>query len=301
MNREALIAHLSSISAIPVTPFLADVQIDYAAYSRLVRRLVQNGIQTVTPNGNTGEFYALSPEECELCVQAAVQGADLETLVMCGVGLDVATAVRTGRNAERAGAQAMMIHQPTHPFISQDGWITYHRAIADALPEMGVVLYMRDVSVTAAMISRLADVCPNLVGIKYAVANPMAFAAVVQQVGADRLAWICGLAEGWAPFFFVGGAQGFTSGLVNVVPHLSLEMLDSLKRSDYASAMRVWTRVKPFEDLRARRNSANNVPVVKEALAQMGLCERFVRPPITELPSSERAEVRELLASWSAD
>jgi 4-hydroxy-tetrahydrodipicolinate synthase len=82
---------------------------------------------------------------------------------------------------------------------------------------------------------------------------------------------------------------------------MSLDMFDSLKQSDYATAMRVWTLVKPFEDLRARRNSANNVPVVKEALAQLGLCERYVRPPISELPESERAEVRSILASWDVE
>jgi 4-hydroxy-tetrahydrodipicolinate synthase len=60
--------------------------------------------------------------------------------------------------------------------------------------------------------------------------------------------------------------------------------------------MAVWRRVKPFEDLRARRSAANNVPVVKEALAQLGVCGRTVRPPISEVPEAERAEVAALLA-----
>jgi 4-hydroxy-tetrahydrodipicolinate synthase len=37
---------------------------------------------------------------------------------------------------------------------------------------------------------------------------------------------------------------------------------------------------------------------VKEALAQLGLCGRAVRPPITELPAVDRAEVARILASW---
>jgi 4-hydroxy-tetrahydrodipicolinate synthase len=64
--------------------------------------------------------------------------------------------------------------------------------------------------------------------------------------------------------------------------------------------MRIWRSVKPFEDLRARRNSANNVPVVKEALAQLGLCDRRVRPPLETLDAAERAEVASILASWAA-
>jgi 4-hydroxy-tetrahydrodipicolinate synthase len=130
------------------------------------------------------------------------------------------------------------------------------------------------------------------------VPNPQLFAAIVQEVGAERLAWVCGLAEGWAPFFWIGGAQGFTSGLVNVHAARSLEMLSCLRGGDYPGAMRVWAQVKPFEDLRARRDNANNVSVVKEAMAQLGRSTRSVRPPISELPDNERAEVTAILSDW---
>jgi 4-hydroxy-tetrahydrodipicolinate synthase len=190
-----------------------------------------------------------------------------------------------------------MVHQPVHPYQSPDGWVAYHAAIADALPGLGIVLYVRDPNVSAAMLSRLAAECPNVVGVKYAVPNPRQFASIVAAVGYDRLAWVCGLAEGWAPFFWPGGATGFTSGLVNVDTSAPFEMLHRLQAGDYPGAMAVWRRVKPFEDLRARRGAANNVPVVKEALAQLGVCERTVRPTISEVPADERAEVAELLAS----
>jgi 4-hydroxy-tetrahydrodipicolinate synthase len=204
-----------------------------------------------------------------------------------------------GRFARQAGAQALMIHQPIHPYQSADGWVAYHQAIAESLPELGIVPYVRDASVSGAMLRQLAERCPNLIGVKYAVANPMQFAAVVQAVGPDRLAWVCGLAEGWAPFFWVGGARGFTSGLVNIRADLSLRMLSSLRDGDFAGAMRVWSLIKPFEDLRARGNNANNVPAVKAALAELGLCGATVRPPISELSPAEVGEVRAILKHWN--
>jgi 4-hydroxy-tetrahydrodipicolinate synthase len=108
--------------------------------------------------------------------------------------------------------------------------------------------------------------------------------------------WVCGLAETWAPFFWLGGARGFTSGLVNVTPHRPLELLAHLREGDHAAAMAVWSLVKPFEDLRARAGNAGNVSVVKEALAQLELCGRTVRPPISEVSTGERAEVAAILA-----
>jgi 4-hydroxy-tetrahydrodipicolinate synthase len=300
MDRARLIADLSTICAIPVTPFAADGTIEWDAYGRVIERLVDGDITVVTPNGNTGEFYALSAEECDRAVAVtaeALAGRSARVLLMPGVGHDVATAVALGKTAARLGSPAVMVHQPIHPYQSAEGWVEYHAAIAAALPDLGIVPYVRDPSVTAATLSRLAAAAPNVVGVKYAVPNPMQFAATVAAVGAECLAWVCGLAEGWTPFFWPGGAVGFTSGLVNVETGSPFRMLRALQAGDYATAMDVWRRVKPFEDLRARRSAANNVPVVKEALAQLGVCGRTVRPPISEVPEAEREEVAALLAS----
>jgi 4-hydroxy-tetrahydrodipicolinate synthase len=290
---------LRSVVAIPVTPFAEDGWIDTRALARIVARMADAGIRVMTPNGNTGEFYALAPEEYGRTVETTVATMAGQGLVISGIGFDTATAIRMGRSAEAVGADGVMIHQPLHPYRSSGGWVAYHQAIASALPEMAVVLYVRDAAVTAAMLEALLDDCPNVVGVKYAVGDVGRFAALVDALGARDLAWVCGLAEPWAPFFWLAGADGFTSGLANVDPALSLELLSCLRGGDYEGAMRVWRSVKQFEDLRARRDSGNNVPVVKEALAQLNLCDRRVRPPLEELDAAEREEVASILARWT--
>lgn len=79
----------------------------------------------------------------------------------------------------------------------------------------------------------------------------------------------------------------------------SLAMLRCLQAGDYPAAMQIWAEIKPFEDLQARHDNANNVSVVKEALAQLGLSSRTVRPPISELSEQERAEVAGIIAAWN--
>jgi 4-hydroxy-tetrahydrodipicolinate synthase len=298
MDVQAMIDALSTVIAIPVTPFVqreGAIYTDFTAYAHLVDRMVSGGIKVVTPNGNTSEFYSLTPQEMRQSVEATMAGVAGRALVLAGVGFDVQTAIEMAHFAAGQGAQAIMVHQPVHPYRSDEGWVAYHKAIADAVPALAIVPYVRDATIGAAAIGQLADQCPNFVGIKYAVGNPPLFASIVQTVGKERLAWICGIAESWAPFYYVAGACGFTSGLVNVTTELSLEMQESLALGNYDNAMRIWQQIKPFEDLRARRNNANNVSAVKEAMAQLGLCERAVRPPISELPESERAEVSEIL------
>ncbi|MFE7272718.1 dihydrodipicolinate synthase family protein [Streptomyces sp. NPDC057623] len=291
---------LADVVAIPVTPFAEDGSVDQDAHRALLRRLLDGGITTLTPNGNTGEFYALTPEERRLVTELTVdESRDRDAAVLVGVGHDVPTAIATARHARDLGAQMVMVHQPVHPYVSQSGWVDYHRAIAAAVPELGVVPYIRNDRLGGARLAELADDCPNVIGVKYAVPDAARFAAFARDAGLERFVWVAGLAEPYAPSYFSAGATGFTSGLVNVAPSVSLNMIEALRSGDFPAAMKVWEQIRRFEELRAANGSANNVTVVKEALASLGLCRRDVRPPSRHLPEDERAEVAALAAGWS--
>ncbi|MEW1779394.1 dihydrodipicolinate synthase family protein [Streptomyces sp. NPDC086777] len=292
-------AALADVVAIPVTPFAADGGIDRDAHRALLRRLLDGGVRTLTPNGNTGEFYALAPQERQLVTELTLDEAGDRAAVLVGVGHDIATAVATARHAREHGAQMVMVHQPVHPYVSQAGWVDYHRAVAAAVPGLGVVPYIRNAQLPGARLAELADACPNVIGVKYAVPDAARFAAFARDAGLDRFVWVAGLAEPYAPSYFSAGATGFTSGLVNVAPAVSLAMIEALRSGDYPAAMKVWEQIRRFEELRAANGSADNVTVVKEALAALGLCRRDVRPPSRQLPEEERAEVAAIAAGWS--
>ena len=133
---------LATAVAVPVTPLHADGTPDWDTYARLIGRLADAGITIITPNGNTGEFYALDQAEARQATQTAAQAVrgrqPAELLV--GVGHDIATATEAARHAGDHGARMIMIHQPVHPYVSAQGWIDYHVAIANAVPDLGVVL-----------------------------------------------------------------------------------------------------------------------------------------------------------------
>ncbi|MFJ9906492.1 dihydrodipicolinate synthase family protein [Streptomyces sp. NPDC101152] len=290
---------LADVVAIPVTPFAEDGSVDQEAHRALLRRLLEGGVRILTPNGNTGEFYALTPEERRLVTELTVEEAGDRATILVGVGHDVPTAVASARHARELGAQMVMVHQPVHPYVSQAGWVDYHRAIAEAVPELGVVPYIRNGQLSGFRLGELGHACPNVIGVKYAVPDAARFAAFARDAGLDRFVWVAGLAEPYAPSYFSAGATGFTSGLVNVAPSVSLNMLEALRSGDYPAAMKVWEQIRRFEELRAANGSANNVTVVKEALASLGLCRRDVRPPSRTLPEDERAEVAAIAAGWS--
>jgi 4-hydroxy-tetrahydrodipicolinate synthase len=293
-------AALAGVVAIPVTPFTADGAVEWDRHGALLRRLVDAGVTAVTPNGNTGEFYTLTPAEARRAAENTVKEVGERATVIVGVGLDTAAAITAASHARDCGAHLVMVHQPVHPYISGEGWTEYHRTIAEAVPELGVVLYIRDARITGEQIARLGELCPNVVGIKYSVPDPVRFASVAHDAGRDRFVWLAGLAELSAPGYFVLGASGFTSGLANVAPAVALDMYRLLAANDYRGALEIWDLIRPFEQLRAADAAADNVSVVKEALAQLGLCRRDVRPPSRTLPNTVRDHIESILANWGA-
>lgn len=293
-------AALAGVVAIPITPFAEDGAVDWDRHGALLRRLVDAGVGAVTPNGNTGEFYTLSQAEARRAAENTVKEVGERAAVIVGVGLDTSGAIAAAEHARDCGAHLVMVHQPVHPYISGEGWTEYHRTIADAVPELGVVLYVRDSRITGEQIARLGELCPNVIGVKYSVADPVRFASVAHDAGRERFVWLAGLAELSAPGYFALGASGFTSGLANVVPQAALDMYRLLAAGDYRGALKIWDLIRPFEQLRAADSAADNVSVVKEALAQLGLSRRDVRPPSRTLPDAVREEIASILAGWGA-
>jgi 4-hydroxy-tetrahydrodipicolinate synthase len=297
MNLLPLRQALAGVVAIPVTPFTGTGLIDEPAYGAVLNHMIEGGINVVTPNGNTSEFYALSTAETRRVLDLTISVVGSRAVIVSGVGGSVPEAIEAAQYARDAGADAIMVHQPVHPYVSRSGWVEYHAQIANAVPELGMVTYLRNPVIEGKDVEELAHRAANFVAVKYAVPDPVRFATVMQQCNADTLVWIAGLAESSAPGYFAYGATGFTSGLVNIAPRLSLDLLDALRAGDREEVMRIWAAIRPFEELRARRNSENNVSVVKEALAQLGLCRRDVRPPISTLGEEERLLVAGFLGS----
>ena len=176
---------LATVVAIPVTPFDELGDVDWDAHARVVRRLVDGGVTVLTANGNTGEFYSLAQDEARQVTESAIKAAVGNAEIMVGVGLDVATAIAAARHAATAGASMVMIHQPVHPYISGEGWLAYHQSIARAIPDTGVVLYIRDTRFDGPLIRELGEICPNVIGVKYGLRDATVFARVARDAGTE--------------------------------------------------------------------------------------------------------------------
>lgn len=286
---------LKGISGVPVTPYGADGEIDAALLSKLIGRLADAGIHNLMAAGNTGEFFSLSLDEVRRVHVATIEGADGKTLVSAAVARSLVEAKSLARDAIAAGAGAIMVHHPMDPFAGPSAQVDYFLALADAAT-VPVIAYVRTDTFSVADFRRLGA-HENIAGVKYASTNLMLLAEVIRSCEDLPAIWVCGLAEAWAPPFYAIGAQGFTSGFVNVFPEISLKVHAALTRGDYAEARKLINRFSQFEELRTHYRNGSNVTVVKEALKIMGQDVGKVRlPGVPELSSEELNVLRGIIA-----
>lgn len=298
MKYAHLTQQLHTVCAISMTPFIGeDKAIHWEALERNIRFLLDNGVKVIVPCGNTSEFYALTFEEAKQEIQKVVEIVNKRALVVAGIGYSVEMAIELGRFAQKAGADAVMIHQPIHPYITERGAVSYYKKIIEAL-DIPSIVYFKDPYLSDDVLKALAPL-DKFIAVKYAINDLPRFARIVREIPEEcGIAWICGTAEKWAPFFYHAGAVGFTSGLVNVHPQLSFRMLRALQAGDQKTVWEVWKEVLPFEDLRAKYNNGNNVVVIKEAMNQLGMDAGVTREPVDPLNAQDREEVTNILKGW---
>lgn len=268
---------LTGISGILVTPYDQDGDISPKRQKPIVDRAIAAGVHIMVANGNTGEFYALTLDEAEAMVQASAEHVGGRVPLIAGVGRGIRDACRLASVSRRAGASALMIHQPPDPFSSPRGLVDYVRTVADAADGLPTVLYLRNDAIGTKAIVDLCGI-PSVIGVKWATPNPLKLSEAIAACDPE-VVWVGGLAEVWAPTFYAVGAQGFTSGLINVWPQRSVVIHAALAAGDYAGANRLIDGMKAFEAVRAEEMNGTNVTGVKAALALIGHDCGATRPP----------------------
>jgi len=298
-NYREFAKRFETISAISMTPFFPDTkEIDWNGVKENVDFLLEHGAKVIVPCGNTSEFYALTLDEAKEEIRRVVEWVDGRALVLAGIGYSAETAIELGKYAQEVGADAVMIHQPIQPYVTDRGAVSYFKKIIEAL-DIPSVLYFKDPQLSDQVLKELAPL-EKLVAVKYAINDLPRFAKVTRDIPADQynLTWICGTAEKWAPFYFNAGAKGFTSGLINVCPEKSFQMLHGLQQGDSETVWKLWEETLEFENLRGKYNNGNNVVVVKEAMNQLGLTAGVTREPVDPLDEGDKQAVTQLLQKW---
>lgn len=279
-----------------ITPFTHDT-VDYNAFKVLIDSQMEAGIDAIVVCGTTGEAATMSYAEKMRTLETAVRHVDGRIPVIAGTGANsTETAIALSRDAERIGADALLVVTPYYNKATQSGLILHYETIANSVNKP-VILYnvpsRTGVSCTAETYATLST-HPNIVGVKEASGNLSLVQKTRELCPDDFYIW-SGNDDETAPIMLLGGA-GVISVVSNVAPKEMVALTQACLRGDFRAAGAQQLHLRQLCEILFCE--VNPIPV-KTAMSMMGFCEEILRLPLCEMGENNRKELQRVLQAYA--
>ncbi|CAM2193789.1 5-dehydro-4-deoxyglucarate dehydratase [Paraburkholderia kururiensis] len=291
----------SGLLSFPVTDFDANGDFRPDTYAARLEWLAPYGASALFAAGGTGEFFSLQPGEFTDIIRTAVETCRNKVPILAGAGGPTRTAIAFAREAERVGAQGVLLLPHYLTEASQEGLAAHVEAVCKSV-NFGVVVYNRGACrLQADTLARLADRCPNLVGFKDGIGDIELMVTIRRKLG-DRFTYLGGLptAEVYAAAYKALGVPVYSSAVFNFIPKTAVEFYQAIANDDHATAGRLLDQFfLPYLEIRNRR-AGYAVSIVKAGARLVGHDAGPVRAPLTDLTEEECAKLDALIKSVGA-
>jgi 4-hydroxy-tetrahydrodipicolinate synthase len=275
------------------TPFDGDGELDLNAFVALCTRQIDAGAAAIIVGETAGEASTLSAAEKLRLVRCAVETAQGRARVIAGAGSNSTDrAIELTRQAERAGADAVLSVVPYYNKPMQEGMVVHFRAIA-ASTALPVILH----DIPARTVRELSDATlitlaesAQFVGLRDGAGN-VARPLRLQQRLRPHFRLLTG-DDATAPAYMMAGGHGCMSAIANVIPGLCQAIHASLSEGRLQSARLLSSRLSPIAELLA----ADHPVALKYALALLGLVRPDTRLPLVPLDDTARRLVEAAVA-----
>jgi 5-dehydro-4-deoxyglucarate dehydratase len=280
----------------PLTDFDADLRFAPKPYAERLEWLQPYGASALFAAGGTGEFFSLAPAEYSEVIKVALDTCRGRTPIIAGAGGGTTLAIQYAQEAERLGAQGILLLPHYLTEATQAGLIAHVEAVCKAV-KIGVIVYNRGAcKLTPASLLVLAERCPNLIGFKDGLGDIEKFVAIRQTLG-ERFAYLGGLptAEVFAGAYKAMGCPVYSSAVFNFIPKTAMAFYNAHAAGDTATCDRlVRDFFIPLVNLR-NKGEGYAVSLVKAGATLVGHSAGPVRPPLSELSGAEVEELRALI------
>lgn len=291
----------AGLLSFPLTDFDSELRFAPKPYADRLEWLQPYGASALFAAGGTGEFFSLAPGEYSQVVQVALDTCRGRTPIIAGAGGGTTLAIQYAQEAERLGAQGILLLPHYLTEASQEGLIAHVEAVCKSV-KFGVIVYNRGACrLTPASLLVLADRCPNLIGFKDGFGDIEKFVAIRQTLG-ERFAYLGGLptAEVFAGAYKAMGCPVYSSAVFNFIPKTAMDFYNAHAAGDTATCDRLIRDF--FLPYIALRNQGEGyaVSIVKAGATLIGHSAGPVRPPLSDLKPAEVEQLRALMAPLGA-
>ncbi|MBM7582098.1 4-hydroxy-tetrahydrodipicolinate synthase [Caldicoprobacter guelmensis] len=270
-----------------VTPFTDD-GVNFESLANLIEFQIREGTDAILVCGTTGEPPTMTREEKYSVIGFTVEKVAKRVPVIAGTGgYNTATVIEDSKEAERLGADALLIVTPYYNKTTQKGLIQHYAAIADAV-HIPIIIYnvpsRTGLNVAPSTLKELSKI-DNIVGIKEASGNIAQVTEMARLCG-DKIDIYSGDDNIVVPILALGG-KGVISVVANIAPRDTHEMVAKFLNGDIEGSRKLQFKLNPL--IEALFLEVNPIPV-KTALNLMGMNAGKLRMPLTDM-SEQNLEI----------
>lgn len=280
-----------------VTPFKENGEVNYEKLEEIVEEQIAGGTDSIIVCGTTGEASTMSHEEHLDVVGYVCKVTGKRIPVIAGTGSNCTeTAVYLSAEAQRRGADGLLLVSPYYNKATQNGLKAHFKAVADAV-KIPILLYnipgRTGVTILPQTIADLCKNVENIVGVKEASGNFSAIATLMN-LADGKVDLYSGNDDQIVPLLSLGG-KGVISVLSNVAPRQTHDICAAYFEGDTARSAKLQLDAIPLiTELFAE---VNPIPV-KAAMNLMGRNVGPLRLPLTEMEPQYQEKLKAAMIAY---
>lgn len=280
-----------------VTPFHQDGSVNYEKFAEQIEYQITNGTDAIIVCGTTGEASTLTHEEHLDVIRFCVKQTAGRIPVIAGTGSNCTqTAVYLSQEAEKAGADGVLLVTPYYNKATQKGLYAHFKTVADSI-RIPVILYnipgRTGVNMTPETIVKLCKEVDNIVGVKEATGN-ISQVAKIMALADGCVDLYSGNDDQIVPLLSLGGS-GVISVLSNVAPKQTHDICQKFFDGEVAESCKRQLEAIPLID--ALFCEVNPIPV-KTAMNLQGRCAGPMRMPLSEMEEGHAAVMERVMKEY---
>lgn len=280
-----------------VTPFKENGEVNYEKLEEIVEEQIAGGTDSIIACGTTGEASTMTHEEHLEVIEYICRVTKKRIPVVAGTGSNCTeTAVYLSAEAEKRGADGLLLVSPYYNKATQKGLMAHFTAVADAV-KIPVILYnipgRTGVTIKPETIAALCKDVDNIVGVKEASGNFSAIATLMS-LSDGKVDLYSGNDDQIVPLLSLGG-KGVISVLSNVAPRQTHDICASYFAGNVKTSASLQLKAIPL--ITELFSEVNPIPV-KAAMNMMGKGVGPLRMPLTEMEPQNQEKLKRAMADY---
>lgn len=309
---------MKGVFVVQITPFNKDGSLDLDGMRANTRWLVErmSGKDFVfVPLGSTGEFYAMSDDECKAVIKMVVEEVNGRLPVLAGTArAGTQETIKMCQYAQSVGADGVQVVLPYYHIPEEEGMYQHYKQIAESV-NIGVMLYnnpgVSSSWVKPALMAKLAKI-PNFIAVKESTPSILSYYLMQKTIDPKDTVVLCGPGEEMFSFEALYGCPGFVSFVANFAPDLSYSIYEAAVARDFNKVTELVNSMAPLSSFMSKvlenHGPHTGVPgaggistgymfigVCKAAMDILGLRGGKVRLPLVGLNEEEKTELGSIL------